>query len=202
KGTLTADFGNGFDVTFSSLTAVDWFGTGLNTNYGANNLANRWFSAALASNGGKLGYLVETEFGGNVAAAFNFFLNHKGFQRLSDPNIAYVHKIGSAVNFGLAGHQNAGQVFDNPALQQLFAGIHASEVFAITYKGDTSYGYSFDEPFTSGVVNAKDGFSHNGTFDFTLVTLDNPELPEPSAAIALMAVGGGLVALKKRSNNE
>lgn len=196
KGTLTANFDDGTDITFSSLTAKDWFGDSLDTSYGANNFANEWFNKALASNGGQVQNIVNQVFGGNTMMAFNTFLARNGFQRLSDPNIAYVNKTGGTVTFGLAGHKDAGQVFNDPLLQQLFTGVFASEVVKVAYKGETSYKYSFDKPIDSGVVN-EDGFSHNGTFEFK-ISDEETKVPEPSVVLGLIAVGGLFAASKNR----
>lgn len=126
----------GKNLTLSSLTATDWFGSSLNTDYGANNLANTWFNAfynaaGINNNLGVALALNSTAVKGLIAAetkdsswllktnaqiladarqlAYNTFLSDqiKGFQRSSDPNISYINTSGNDLLIGLAGHFDA-----------------------------------------------------------------------------------------------
>jgi len=127
----------GKSLTLSSLTATDWFGSSLNTEYGQSNLANTWFNAfydaaGISSNLNNVlsNSLTKTFFTATVAQttgqnwssltnnqiqgaarvlAYNTFLSDqiKGFQRTSDPNISYITTSGNDLLIGLAGHFNA-----------------------------------------------------------------------------------------------
>lgn len=195
--TLEAAFDDGTSITFSSLTGSDWFSGSFPSvsSYGAGDLANEWFDAALQAHGTTIRAVAGTQGLNNDAKIFNALLANNVFQRFSDPNIAYVEKDNGLVTFGLAGHEHAGNLFDDgDPLKPLFSLLTASEVVKVSYNGaDPVYMYSFDRPFDSGVVN-EDGFSHNGTFEFTV-----PEtVPEPSAVLGLMAVGGLLTVCKRK----
>ncbi len=196
-------------IILSSLTAKDWFGKNLDTSYGVNNFANTWFNAALTEYGindtflGALGY--------NKASLYNAFLNNTGFQKFSDPNISYVSKDDTGkLEVGLAGHFDATSIllgFLTPQQQQqvqlaqmfgvLRSPLQASEVVKITYKGETQYHYSFTAA-RSGLVEKGDGRSHTGLYDPQLTSdVDSEAVPEPSAALGLVAVGGLFVAKRK-----
>jgi len=217
---LNADFGDGTSITFSSLTGEDWFG-GSSPTFGANDFANEWFNALLNVHGATIDDIVEKEpYVGLFAhmnedqvkeAIFNLMLadTNKVFQRFSDPNIAYVEKDNGLVTFGLGGHKSAGNLLDaNDPLKPLFDLLTASEVVKVIYNGaDPVYAYSFERPFDSGVVNEEDEISHNGTFEFTIeendenneVIVNRVTVPEPSAVLGLMAVGGLLTVCKRKS---
>ena len=196
RATLEADFGNDHIITFSSLTFGDWFSG--DTSYGADNLANQWFGDLLNS---ALGTEVRNRGasqGLNTdAAIFSAFLGMGGFQRLSDPNVAYVIKDDNKVTFGLAGHQDAG------AINPLLTGLFASEVVKVTKDGESEFFYSFLPPTDSGQVN-KDGFSHNGNYEFMLVWEDDPstDTPEPATILGLLAVGGAVVASRRQRSDK
>ncbi len=214
--TLTADF-DGHEVIFSSVTAADWFGGDLVTAYGDEDLANLWFEDALAAHGTTVRARASVLFGGPVTDAqlFNTFLlgvnvpggvplpvpfaSKGGFQRFSDPNIAYVNKdeANSKITFGLAGHQDAGDIFaGDPILQPLFEDLFGSEVVKVSHNGETNFFYSFAQPTDSGQVN-KDGFSHNGNFEFMFEV--GAKTPEPGTILGLMAVGGLFAATCRKS---
>lgn len=194
---LLGTFGDGTQITLSSLNGTDWFGLeggGYSTIYGQNNLANKWFSDALASNGGALQSAVNSLLGGNNATAYNMFLGAGGFQRFSDPNPSYVNKgADGSVKIGLAGHYNAGDVFTNPLLKSVFNNLQISELIKSNYAGKTQYKYSFSAA-KSGLKEKVDGKSHNGNYEVDPL----PEkVPEPSAVLGLVAVGGLFVASRK-----
>lgn len=178
--TLTADL-DGRVVTFSSLTYDDWFGTGgtSSTAYGADNFANKWFAEAVGKYAPNLNDAQKAGF-------YQQFLQMNGFQRLSDPNVAYVNKNGNTISFGLAGHSDGSNVV--PLLPQ---GTFASEVIKVSYKGKTELRYSFDKPTDSGQYDVSDGTSHDANFEFSFEWGDDAEkVPEPSAILGLVALGG------------
>lgn len=191
---LNADFGDGTSITFSSLTGSDWFG-GSSPTFGANDFANEWFNALLDVHGATIRAAAGTQGINNDAGIFNAMLAYNVFQRFSDPNIAYVEKNNGLITFGLAGHEHAGNFFnDGNPLKPLFSLLTASEVVKASYNGAAPvYMYSFAQPFDSGVVNGTDGFSHKGTFEFTV------SVPEPSAVLGLIAVGSLLTVCKRKS---
>ncbi|MEM6853829.1 MAG: NF038130 family PEP-CTERM protein [Planctomycetota bacterium] len=186
--TLTADFG-GTVFTFSSLTYTDWFGVsggGTSTAFGANNLANQWFADALTAYGPTVrdralqaDANLDTD-----AEIFAAFAVSGGFQRISDPNLAYVNFDGTTnLTFGLAGNQDAGNV------DPIFTGLFASEAVRVTGPGGTQFFYSLSAPTDSAQVNL-DGQSHNANFEFVYV------VPEPTS-LALLGLTGLLVARRK-----
>lgn len=212
---LNAAFDDGSSINFMSLTGSDWFDSSLPVpTFGANDFANEWFNALLDVHGATIDNLAQKTGLATLAQIngisvneliFNQMVENNVFQRFSDPNIAYVEKDNGLVTFGLAGHQSAGNFFDdNDPLEPLFSLLTASEVVKVSYNGAAPvYAYSFYEPFDSGVVN-KDRFSHNGTFEFTVdenneVTPRRATVPEPSAMLGLMAVGGLLTVCKRKS---
>jgi hypothetical protein len=204
---LEATFDDGRSMTLSSLTAVDWFGEDLNTNYGENTLANRWFSDVLDAyniNDSLLGFL-----GYSQESLYNTFLTIGGFQRFSDANISYVNNNNGTVDIGLAGHYDATHmllgVLTSEQQGQLnlaqIGGIlppelQASEVVKVTHNGRTSYAYTFSA--ARSTLSSNDGTrSHTGVYD-PQFTLDPVDVPEPSILLGLIGVGG-LVAAKRHS---
>ena len=207
RATLEADF-DGHLVTFSSLTFSDWFNTAegvADTSFGADNFANQWFGDALDARGTAI-RSAAANFGLTTdERIYNAFLagvnvpggisvprspSSQGFQRLSDPNIAYAFKENGKITFGLAGHQSAGNIFPTGSpYNLLFEDVFASEVVKVTHNGTTEFFYSFAQPTDSGQVN-KDGFSHNGNSEF-MITVE--KTPEPGTILGLMAVGGLLI---------
>ena len=190
----------GKNITLSSITAFDWFGAGLNTAYGAKNLANKWFND----------FITEAGYGETVgtflaAGMYNQFLGLGGFQASSDPNISYVNQNDNTglISIGLAGHYDLKAVYaSNPNFGGFAAflpnGFQASEVVKYTYNGVTDYLYSFDAT-QSGLVAANDGFSHNGNYQVTIAGVPTVQVPEPSTLLGLMAVGGLFAASKRKS---
>ncbi len=197
--TLSGNIG-GKALTLSSLTATDWFGAGMNTAYGATNLANKWFNAFITKAG--YGGFVGT---GNAANMYNLFLGSKGFQASSDPNISYVNQNDNTglISIGLAGHYDVKAAYaSNPVFASFAAllpnGFQASEVVKYTYNGVTDYLYSFNAT-NSGLVAADDGKSHNGNYEVTIAGVPTAKVPEPSTMLGLMAVGGLFAATKRKS---
>lgn len=193
----------GKNLTLSSLTATDWFGAGLNTSYGQNNLANTWFNAFL-TNAGKANYV------GNAlgSIAFNAFYNLGGFQRSSDPNISYVTASGTDINIGLAGHYDLKAYYQAKPEFSFFAsqvknGFQASEVVKATIDGQSQYLYSFfatESGLTNSAGQGADGSSHNGNYEVSLRGVIPPaSVPEPSTMLGLMAVGGMVAASKRKA---
>ncbi|HEY9597636.1 MAG TPA: NF038130 family PEP-CTERM protein [Cyanophyceae cyanobacterium] len=193
-------------ITLSSLTAKDWFGSNLDTSYGAKNLANEWFNAALSAynvNDNLLGLLGLTK-----AGIFNAALNNGVFQRFSDPNIAYVSQddATSKLEVGLIGHFNALDLvlgYLDPSDKQLLSfylqgkPVQASELVKITYDGETKYHYSFSAA-KSGLREQGDQVSHTGIYDPQLTSdTETESVPEPSAILGLIGVGGLFAAKRK-----
>lgn len=194
----------GKNLTLSSLTATDWFGAGLNTTYGQNNLANTWFNAFL-TNAGKANYV------GNVfgSVAFNAFYNIGGFQRSSDPNVSYVTASGTDINIGLAGHYDLKAYYQSKPEYAFFAsqvknGFQASEVVKATIDGQSQFLYSFfatNSGLTNSAGQGADGSSHSGNYEVSLKGVIPPaSVPEPSTMLGLMAVGGIVAASKRKAN--
>lgn len=184
----------GKTLTLSSLNAYDWFGNDLNTSYGADNFANYWFDAFLNAAGqGGLGTTTKT-------LAFRSFLGLSGFQRTSDANISYVDVSGSDINIGLAGHYDLKEFYSRQLgsfANYLPNGFQASEVVKYEYDGIINYAFGF-EATKSGLIAADDNKSHSGNYQVSIEGLI-VSTPEPSSMLALMAVGGVLVATKKKS---
>lgn len=194
---LEATFDDGRSMTLSSLTAVDWFGEDLNTGYGANTLANRWFSDALDAyniNDSLLGFL-----GYSQESLYDTFLNSGGFQRFSDANISYVNNNNGTVDIGLAGHYDATHMLLGAGIGigTLGSPLQASEVVKVTHNGRTSYAYTFSA--ADSTLSSNDGTrSHTGVYN-PQFTLDDPvDVPEPSILLGLIGVGG-LVAAKRQN---
>lgn len=207
----------GRDISLSSLTAADWFGTSaadstrtaintasaianptarlvaLNTAisplYNASNLATQWFNTALSTYG--------------IAAnstLFKGFLLAGGFQRFSDPNISYVNQNDTTgqISIGLAGHYDAATLLGLTPI----AGnpLQASELVKVAYNGGSAqYLYGFSATH-SGLVEAGDGISHSGNYELLLAGIPPAKVPEPSAMLGLMGVGGLLAAKRKMKN--
>ncbi|MEQ8464511.1 NF038130 family PEP-CTERM protein [Coleofasciculus sp. E1-EBD-02] len=193
---LEATFDDGRSMTLSSLTAVDWFGNDLNTVYGANTLANRWFSDALDAY--NINDLLLGGLGYTRGSLYNTFLNNGGFQRFSDANISYVNNNNGTVDIGLAGHYDATHMLLGAGIGigTLGSPLQASEVVKVTHNGRTTYAYTFSA--ARSTLSSNDGTrSHTGVYD-PQFTLDPVDVPEPSILLGLIGVGG-LVAAKRQS---
>ncbi|MCP2728475.1 NF038130 family PEP-CTERM protein [Limnofasciculus baicalensis] len=206
---LKTDFSDGTSVTFSSLTAKDLFGAGLDTSYGASTVATQWFNDAFDANLQAnninenllftgLSLLTQGQFS-NRADLYNAFLGAGGFQRAVDPNLAFVNKDGNNVKYGLAGHSDL--LFYAPpklktAAAQFGLTLRASELVKLSFDGKNEIAYSFTGAKSN--VASKDG-SFNFTYDGDpkLVPPTTEKVPEPSAVLGLVAVGGLFVATRK-----
>jgi hypothetical protein len=203
---LTGQIG-GQDISISSLNATDWFGASaatvktalstatnsiqrfnaINPLYNPSNFATQWFENTLS----QYSLLPSTTLAKKTA--FNTFLLAGGFQRFSDPNISYVNQDSDGlIRIGLAGHHDAlsllGLSGNSP--------VQVSEVVKVSYKGGPAeYKYSY-QAARSGLTAADDGKSHNGNYEVTLQG-DPVPVPEPSALLGLMTVGGLFVAKRK-----
>lgn len=190
---------NGNPITISSLTQADWTAdVG-----GGKTFGQKWFSEALVANGfseSALNSAISMALPGQTL--FNLFANNGGFQRFSDPNIAYVNQdgFGSNLKVGLIGHLNATPLLTPlisslpSALQGAVAAqlnnktIQASEIFKYEFQGKTGYGYSF-----SAVPSGFQGLAadHTGLYEVEI-----PSAPTPALLPAL--VGFGLSIWRKR----
>lgn len=215
---LKTDFSDGTSVTFSSLTAKDLFGAGLDTSYGANTLATTWFDDAFEANLPS----VLTAFGvGNEAALYtklnqsialanlllppnlkinpadytsraalyNGFLNKGGFQRAVDPNIAFVNKIGNNVEYGLAGHANL--LFYAPqAVQAILAqkGVTVQGSELIKLSYSGQDRISYSFGCTPSNVASKDG-SFNCTYAGDPAIVPPPTEKVPEPSVILGLLG-------------
>jgi len=204
-GTLEAAFDDSTSIMFSSLTESDWFGP--------NDLANQWFTGAMSAYGTEIWSLINVakmmgELPPGVALETNedlyAWMSGLGvFRWLSDPNISYVTGDRGQFTFGLAGHTNLGRDYPelDDKLEALLSPISASEVVKYSLDGGASwdYVYHFGTPFDSGVIS-DDGFSHTGTFEFVVGQKQITEkVPEPSAILGLVGLGG-VLWLGKRSS--
>ncbi|MDJ1175844.1 NF038130 family PEP-CTERM protein [Roseofilum capinflatum] len=206
--TLTANFTDG-SIMFGSVGAADWVGglgttwyNGLYSNYTAQLNAIAAAGSLDASNANVMVGALETM---------------GVFQRLSDPNIQSVSSNNGEYSFELAGHNNFASGLDlevTDPMYGLLSKMMASEVVKYSLDGGTNwdYAYSFGTPgsagafdkgsYASGVVDAGDGFSFTRNYQFTVGT-PNPDpvdVPEPSALLGLAAIGGLVVAAKRRKN--
>ena len=207
--TLEVGLDSGRQVTFSSLTAADWF----TPDSGGQTFADRWFGDMMATYAAEVrtrfeAFLISQGTPAFLAAAAaaddsNIFgalfqddpaSGFNVFERLSDPNIAYVNESPAGVTFGLAAHSDAGNV------SSLLAGLFASEVVKVTFDGVTEYYYSFAQPTASGQTSADKTNSHEGNYEFFIE--DHPpteDVPEPASVLGLVALGGLAVATKRKS---
>ncbi len=183
-------------ITLSSLTFADW-----NTNLGSGKtLAQQWFGDLLAAY--NLTSLVTPTIANSI---LGLFTQAGGLQRFSDPNISYVNQDADGwIRIGMAGHLDA-RSFLTPNQQALLQTlnpknlpIQASELVKVSYNnGPAQYLYSF-KATNSGLVNREDRASHNGNYEVKLQG-DKPSqsVPEPSAVIGLVSLGGLLAAKRK-----
>ena len=194
---LALTFGNGNQVTLSSLNGQDWFNsvtTGYDTSWGADNLANQWFNDFVDE--------LETftslaAFTGDRENLFETFRDSGGFQQQSDPNISYVETSGNTVTVGLggfidikprvttliAGAANLPEALVSGAIPD---GLQSSEVVLIN--GVANYGFN---AVSSGVFLDDGVDSYSATYELTHT------VPEPSSAM-LILIGAGAVTLRRR----
>ena len=188
---------NGRNLTISSLVESDW--TSLYKNTGLS-FGEFWFNEALSAN--SFGSLVGTPTG---QALFANFVNNGGYQRFSDPNIAYVTQddVNSPIKVGLAGVLNARDLLFNtvppqfqPLLDQV-SSIQVSEVYRYTYEGQTDLQFSF-VAVPSGTVELGDGMSQDGIYDPEIIVGVPPvSVPEPSVILGMLGVAGIFATQRK-----
>jgi hypothetical protein len=196
----------GKSIVLSSLTETDWFGssTGINKSYGADTLATKWFNQFVDAAINPIYKVLDSKIARQ--SAFNTFLNNKGFQASSDPNIAYVNQDDKTgvIDVGLAGHFDL-KAFYTPLLGQSAAllknSFQASEVVKYTYNGKTDFLYSFLAD-KSGLVEKSDGKSHNGIYQASFQGMkptvsSSQSVPEPSVLLGLIGVSGIFGARRK-----
>ena len=197
---IVKTFDDGTTVKLSSLTGRDWFETPdgvIARTCAADNLMGRWFNDALNSNGGILRGRIATR-GLSVEDACQLFIAQGGPQRLSDPNVSYVNKVGDNIIIGLAGYFDAGNAFEERTVpRELFAGVQLSELIKAEF-GKTEVLYSFDAK-ASGLVEEGDDRSHVGEYELDPKIASTEKVPEPSAMVGLLALGGLLFTTGKRS---
>ncbi len=187
---------NGTTITLSSLTAADWNVFGL-----------QWFGQFLNTALNTQGQATRAMMGD--AALYNQFVAAGGRQTFSDPNISYVNQDDTTgeVSIGLAGHFNAyAQVAARiPSLAPLLRrDFQASEIVKVIYgDGPAQYLWSFSAT-ASGLREVSDGISHNGNYEVrfqgTLPEHPPEAVPEPTAILGLVAMGGLLVAAKRKAD--
>ena len=203
------------DITLSSLTMADW-----TSSVGNKTLGQTWFDEMLTANG--FGSLVATTSGTTL---FNVFSQFSGFQRFSDPNVAYVNQDDTTgvIKIGLAGHLNATPLFlksidaflassastQSKALVQALRPVlaaktlQASELIKYTYNNQTGYLYSF-KGVSSGLVEKGDSISHTGTYEVAMqgVLPEKPQqsVPEPSVLLGLASLSGFFATKRKKAN--
>ena len=225
--TMTGTIG-GNTITFSSLTADDWFGVGNTTSsYGANDFANDWFNAALDAyqfdamfDLARFALGIDTNTQAAKVSLFNTFLNNDGFQRASDPNISYVNLEGDQVKVGLAGHYNLNDEIlgllasnANPFILaygglDLFeralntSPVQLSEVVKINYAGQEGL-YSNFGASKSGQLELGDGKSHNGNYEVTLAAAPSGNgntagTPEPVTILGSLTAAGVMAAARRK----
>lgn len=188
---------NGRNLIISSLTLDDWITPYKDTNL---TFGEFWFNEALTANG--FGSLVGTD---TANALFTGFVDNGGYQRFSDPNIAYVNQEdpNGPISIGLAGVLNARDLLFQvvppefqPLLNQVDT-IQASEVYRYTYEGQTDLQYSF-VAVPSGLVELGDGQSQDGIYDPIIIPGQPPaRVPEPGAILGILGVAG-MIATKRQ----
>ncbi|MFW6358483.1 MAG: NF038130 family PEP-CTERM protein [Chroococcales cyanobacterium] len=135
-----------------------------------------------------------------------------GIPRSGDPNVGAFTLDDATGEFqlDLIGHldlrpviQTQGLWTGNTVLDSLVASfpreIQISEVAKVTIDNDVHYAYSFNATPT-GIVAADDGFSHSGLYSWKYSPEPTTEkVPEPSAMLGLIAIGGLFAASKRKS---
>ena len=184
---------NGTHITLSSLTAADWdiFG-------------RQWFSEFLNVSLNSMGQLARAQLGDT--ALYTTFVNSRGREFFSDPNISYVNQDDTTgvIKIGLAGHLNAFSRISTaiPQLKNyLKPQVQASEIVKVTYgNGPAQYLWSFSAT-ASGRVERGDGVSHNGNYEVSFMgQLPPPEsVPEPASLLGLATLGGLFLASKRKA---
>ncbi|MDY6781087.1 MAG: NF038130 family PEP-CTERM protein [Cyanobacteriota bacterium] len=209
----------GKSIVVSSLTATDWFGSGLDTSYTADTFATKWFNefyqnSGLAANETLIKGVLAAQTGQSSwllapsaavrQAVYNAYLSDqvKGFQRSSDPNVSYITTSGNDLLIGLAGHYDVKDFYSSilgPLAVLINDGFQVSEVVKVNYGGVEELLYSFNAT-QSGLVNAAgvgaDGRSHTGNYEVSMGDVIT-DVPEPSAMLGLLGLTGFVVAGRK-----
>lgn len=196
---LLVDFGGGSQVSLSSLNGQDWFhdGTSYNTSFGANNLANQWFGDLVAelNNFPTLQPMLDTP--AEQAHLFNTYRDTGGFQQLSDPNISYVEKNGSAVTVGLGGFIDVRPRFLQLAID---AGMDPADANAAVPNGiQVSEVVILDGVATYGFDAVDSGVRYNDGVDSYNANYEVSNVPEPSSTALSLA---GFLALTLRRKRD
>ena len=224
--TMTGTIG-GNSITFSSLTADDWFGTGnISSSYGANDFANQWFNAALdaynfdglLTQANRASFFTGTTFEAEATKTrlFNTFLAGNGFQRASDPNISYVNLEGDQVNIGLAGHYslnneilgflgNNGLGNFTGLVSRIMPEVQLSEVVKINYAGEEGL-YSNFGASRSGQFELGDGRSHNGNYEISIAAAPSGPsnavgTPEPATILGSLTAVGLMAGARRKKKS-
>ena len=179
--TLTTEFDDGSTLVFSSLTEDIWLGSAPKEGY--SRFAEQWFDEAWNSEESGLQDYAKNKYRSNNInqnIAYNGFIREKWFHRFSDPNVESVTKNGRYVSFNLSGHLN---------YEDEYGSLKMSEVVMVN---DRIF-YAFGDAIDSGVNNGDEQSSHSGIHAFTY------KIPEPSAVLGLMAIGGMVAATKRRA---
>lgn len=211
---------NGKRINVGSLTAADWA-----TDMGGGvTLAQKWFSEAIATTGSAT-LIGQTA---NLFGIFTQYGGLERFSDPNISYINQDDTTGE-VKIGLAGHLNATPLImesvnrlladatANPTnrmlqMQAAAAGallpeitgkvLQASEVVKVIYDGaPAQYLYSFVAT-ASGLVEAGDGVSHTGNYEVSFQGELPPgeSVPEPTALLGLVAVGGMMIKRRQAKN--
>ena len=100
------------------------------------------------------------------------------YERFSDPNVESVTKNGGSVSFDLSGHLD---------YEDQYGWLKISEVVMVNDK----IFYAFGDAVSSGVSDVDEQGSHDGIYTF--------QIPEPSAVLGIIAIGGMVAATKRRA---
>ncbi|MDJ1182916.1 NF038130 family PEP-CTERM protein [Roseofilum sp. BLCC_M143] len=212
---LTADFDGGYSIMLGSVGADYWTNanklTWWNTVYG--DAGNKAVIDGLFANPLSSGALAQQGINGvnDIFGALNAI---DIFAKMSDPNIQSVTSNNGEFTFELAGHDSmatklAGKSLDsfnlanpNDAFAALFQNIVLSEAVKYSLDGGETWDYTYavngSNSYASGVVDGDDNYSHARNFKFTVG--EAAKVPEPSTLLGLAAIGGLVVASKRRKN--
>ena len=177
--TLTTEFNDGSTLVFSSLTNDIWLGSA--TKKGYDSFLQQWFYEAWeSSESGLASWLSNVPAPGmtDKVIAFNIFKDNNMYERFSDPNVESVTKNGDSVSFDLSGHLN---------YEDNYGWLKISEVVMVNDK----IFYAFGDAVRSGVRDVDEQGSHDGIYTF--------QIPEPSAVLGIIAIGGMVAATKRRA---
>ena len=186
----------GYNVSVTSVTGADWA-----------NFGNQWLTDLLTHYGITLPQPV-----------YNGVLQHLitigGLPRANDPDVgAFTYDTDSGkFDLTLVGHYDLHQSIANylssepSSLWKTFIKqytalpfpLQASEIAKVTIDGDTHYAYSFSAT-NSGIALPDPLHSFDGLYHWDPIV--KKSVPEPSAVLGLMAVGGLFVATRKRKKS-